>query len=73
MQEQDTQNKQANQKPAQVSMTLQVITIYCTCDDFLQAAGWHDDPQAQMTNADRLSLSQPDSLCLEPIALDHEL
>ena len=38
-------------------MTTQVITIYCVCDDFLKATGWHDDPQVQMTTAEVMTVS----------------
>lgn len=33
-------------------MLLQIITIYCLCDEFLTAYGYQDDPQAQMTTAE---------------------
>ena len=33
-------------------MHLQIITIYCLCEDFLAAYGYKDDPQAQMTAAE---------------------
>ena len=60
MQEQDTQ-KQDNQRPqistTPVSMTTQIITIYCACDDFLQATGWRDDVQAQMSTAEVMTVS----------------
>ena len=49
MQEQDTQT-------SNLSMTIQVITIYCACDDFLQAWNWHDDPQAQMSTAEVMTV-----------------
>lgn len=38
MQEQSTQPTPVSR--TKVSMTMQVITIYCVCDDFLQASGW---------------------------------
>jgi hypothetical protein len=55
MQHQDTQTT-PDSLPG-VSMTTQVITIYCVCDDFLRAAGWHDDVQAQMTTAEVMTVS----------------
>ena len=55
MQEQDTQRSQISTTMA--SMTTQVIPIYCACDDFLQAAGWRDDVQAQMTTAEVMTVS----------------
>lgn len=33
-------------------MLLQIITIYCVCDEYLQQIGHHDDPQARMTTAE---------------------
>jgi hypothetical protein len=33
-------------------MLLQIITIYCLCDEYLKAAGYKDDEQAQMTTAE---------------------
>lgn len=38
-------------------MTLQVVTIYCLCDDFLRAGGHKDDPQARMTTAEVMTVS----------------
>ncbi len=35
------------------SLTLQVVTIYCLCDDFLRAGGHKDDPQAKTTRRQR--------------------
>ncbi len=52
MQEHNTQTSTTT-----VSMTCQVITIYCVCDDFLKAAGWHDDVQAQMSTAEVMTVS----------------
>ena len=55
MQGQDTQGGAG--KPAPTSMTMQVITLYCACDDFLRAWGWRDDPQAKMTTAEVMAVS----------------
>jgi hypothetical protein len=33
-----------------------IITIYCVCADFLAAYGYRDDPQAQMTNAEVMTV-----------------
>lgn len=33
-------------------MLLQIITIYCLCDEYLKASGYKDDLQAQMTTAE---------------------
>lgn len=59
MQEHNTQTSSVSMTTSSMSgsMTLQVITIYCTCDDFLQAAGWRDDAQAQMTTAEVMTVS----------------
>ena len=50
MQEQNTQT-------SQTSMTVQVIMIYCLCDDFLRAGGHKDDPQAKMTTAEVMTVA----------------
>lgn len=55
MQEQDTQTPVVS--PIAVSMTLQVVTIYCVCDDFLKAVHWRDDAQATMTTAEVMTVS----------------
>jgi hypothetical protein len=33
-------------------MQLQIITLYCVCDEYLKQSGHNDDPQAQMTTAE---------------------
>ena len=33
-------------------MLLQIITLYCVCDEFLKHSGHQDDPQVQMTTAE---------------------
>lgn len=33
-------------------MVIEIITIYCLCDEFVKAMRIHDDPQAQMTTAE---------------------
>lgn len=38
--------------PEQITLSGQITTIYCLCDDFLRAWGRRDDPQAQMTDAE---------------------
>ena len=55
MQEQNTQPTPVSR--TKVSMTMQVITIYCVCDDFLQASDWRDDAQARMTTAEVMTVS----------------
>ena len=34
-----------------------IITIYCLCDDFLRAWGHRDDPQAQMSDAEVMTVA----------------
>jgi hypothetical protein len=34
-----------------------IITIYCLCDDFLRAYGYRDDPQAQMSTAEVMTVA----------------
>ena len=34
-----------------------IITIYCLCADFLVAYGYRDDPQAQMTTAEVMTVA----------------
>lgn len=34
-----------------------ITTIYCLCDDFLQAMNYHDDVQAQVSSAEVMSVS----------------
>ena len=29
-----------------------IVTLYCLCDDFLQAMHYRDDPQARLSNAE---------------------
>jgi hypothetical protein len=38
-------------------MQEQIITIYCVCADFLQAYGYQDDPQTQMTTAEVMTVA----------------
>lgn len=37
--------------------TKPIITIYCLCDDFLQAWGHKDAPQAKMTTAQVMTVA----------------
>ena len=60
MQQQDTQPQAQYRSQAEHSlkeMTTQVITIYCLCDDFLRVRRWRDDPQAQMSTAEVMTVS----------------
>jgi len=41
----------------QEPFTKTIITIYCLCDDFLIAWGYRDDPQAQMTTAEVMTVA----------------
>ena len=34
-----------------------ITTIYCLCDDFLKAAGHHDDPQARLSTAEVMTVA----------------
>lgn len=34
-----------------------ITTIYCLCDDFLQAMNHRDDPQAHLSSAEVMSVS----------------
>jgi len=38
-------------------MQLKIITIYCLCDTFLKAYGHKDDPQAQMSTAEVMTVA----------------
>jgi IS5 family transposase len=38
-------------------MQEKIITIYCLCADFLEAYGYRDDPQAQMTTAEVMTVA----------------
>ena len=38
-------------------MQEKIITIYCLCADFLTAYGYRDDPQAQMTTAEVMTVA----------------
>jgi hypothetical protein len=33
-------------------MNLEIITIYCVCDDLLISIGYKDDPQCQMSTSE---------------------
>ncbi len=45
-------------RPAvQEQFTKPIITIYCLCDDFLQAWGYKDAPQAKMTTAQVMTVA----------------
>jgi len=49
--------EQSTQTTLQTSITAQVITVYCLCDDFLRAVGHRDDPQAKMTTAQVMTVA----------------
>lgn len=38
-------------------MQLQIITLYCLCDEFLHAYGYRDDPQAQLSTAEVMTVA----------------
>lgn len=40
-------------------MQEKIITLYCVCAEFLAAYGYQDDPQAQMTTAEVMTVSLP--------------
>jgi len=33
-----------------------IVTLYCLCDDFLQAMNYHTDPQARLSHAEVMSV-----------------
>jgi len=33
-----------------------IVTIYCLCDDFLKGAGYRDDPQVRLSNAEVMTV-----------------
>ena len=39
------------------AVQLQIITLYCLCDDFLKTYGYRDDPQAQMSTAEVMTVA----------------
>lgn len=41
----------------------QIIMLYCVCDDFLKAYGWHDDRQTDMTTAEVMTTALVGSAC----------
>lgn len=38
-------------------MHLQIITLYCVCDDYRKRSGYRDDPQAHMTTAEVMTVA----------------
>jgi Transposase DDE domain len=41
-----------NPTPRNAAMLLEIITLYCVCDEYFKQSGHQDNPQAQMTSAE---------------------